>query len=202
MDSQGPPAALDPTEPVCLDDNDSSSVPSFLACFDDDNPIPDEGLPQLTEVVPEGTAAVGPAALRAARREALCERLEWAAARPMSPGAAACDLLEPLTWVFDLIAARTPDPWGPDGGRVAWRVLRILETVAAPSDRLTAAILEWALHFFGEAVKGDDETTRGASALVASGKTTDSTWRSGRAQWRRRSWRRRCTRTRSGTGRP
>ena len=32
------------------------------------------------------------------------------------------------------------------------------ETVAAPSDRLTAAILEGALHFFGEAVKGDDET--------------------------------------------
>ena len=101
------------------------------------------------------------------RRAALREKLEWAAARPMSPGAAACDLLEPLVWIFGLIAATNPDPWGPDGGKVAWRVLRLLESVAEPSDRSTAAILEWALHFFGETVKGDDETARGASALVA-----------------------------------
>jgi len=101
----------------------------------------------------------------ARRRNALQERLEWAAARPMSPRAAACDLLEPLAWVFDLVAATTPDPWGPAGGRVAWRILRLLETVAEPSNRPTAAILVSALHLFGESVKGDDETARGASAL-------------------------------------
>ena len=116
----------------------------------------------IEQLVPRSSASV---AWR--RREALQEKLEWAAARPMSPRAEACALLEPLAWVFDLIAATTPDPWGPDGGRVAWRILRILECVAEPSDRPTAAILEWALHFFGEAIKGEDETERGASALVA-----------------------------------
>ena len=119
------------------------------------------GCTTIEQLIPGWPASV------AKRRAALKQKFEWAAVRPMSPRAAACDLLEPLAWVFDLIAATTPDPRGPDGGGAAWRILRILETVAVPSDRSTAAILEWALHLFGEAVKGDDETTRGASALVA-----------------------------------
>ena len=119
------------------------------------------GCTTIEQLIPGWPASV------AKRRAALKQKFEWAAVRPMSPRAAACDLLEPLAWVFDLIAATTPDPWGPDGGRVAWRVLRVLETVAEPSDRSTTAILEWALHFVGEAIKGDDETARGASALVA-----------------------------------
>ena len=46
-------------------------------------------------------------------RGALREKLEWAAARPMSEAAAESELLEPLVWVFELVARQSRDPRPP-----------------------------------------------------------------------------------------
>ena len=113
----------------------------------------------------------------ALHREALRETLEWAASRPMSPMAAASALLAPFAWVFDTIARGGPDPWGPDGGGVAWRVVRVLEMIAAVPGAEKAATsrcasvdsyVQWALHVFSRcSADGTDARGRAACAYDA-----------------------------------
>ena len=135
----------------------------------DDLQLLDDGISVLTEdddFDDEPVATILPD-LAAVRRDALREQLEWAAARPLSPTASACEMLEPLSWIFDLIARRSLDPWGPGGGATALRVVRVLERLApaARYDRIFAAIFEWGMHYLAEIVNVSDEDLQAEAAL-------------------------------------
>ena len=62
-----------------------------------------------------------------AEREA---KLEWGAARPLSPEAKACDLVGPFAWLFEKLTTAHPE-----AARSVARAARVPRAAAAPRDR-------------------------------------------------------------------
>ena len=57
-------------------------------------------------------------------------KLEWAAARPLSPEAKACDLVGPFAWLFEKLTTAHPE-----AARSVARAARVPRAAAAPRDR-------------------------------------------------------------------